>query len=456
MRTEETKMSEQGLDTELGTAGASWTPDLIARLHEEVHARPPQELQAPLAVSHFVMLADEAERVASRDHLIQLLAEEDQHLADPEAGFVQADLGEFSLRWELHTEFVVWTFFRPLQEDDLDTLGQGEPPTASELVPTAWRQTLPGHALTGVHLWALPKAISNSLTLVHSLFDGQVHTGSRVISQSTDLHSDLRMRSDGCIRVAVLTGTVGVGQVTPRRLGRLVQRVLEIETYRMAALLGLPMARKAVRWLAEGEAQLAQLAQAVQGADRKSEPELLDRLTRLAAELEGLYAASHTRFSASAAYDQMVHQRLDQIAEVRIEGMQSMRDFMERRFAPAMATCRSADRRQSALSERIARMADLLRTRVEIEQQVSSRELLATMNRRQGLQLKLQSAVEGLSVAAITYYVVGLVGHVAAGAREIGWPLSVQTTTALAVPVVAIAVWYGLRRLYKRITGSDT
>lgn len=450
-------MPEQAIDmaSEAGPGASAWTPELIARLHEEVHARPPQELQAPLAVSHLVMLADEAERVASRDHLAQLLAEGDQALADPEAGFVQAELGEFSLRWELHTEFVVWTFFQPLHEDDLEALGQGEPPTAAELVPTAWRQGLPGQPLTGVHLWALPKAATHSQALVQRLFDGQVHTGSRVISHSTDLHSDLRLRSDGCIRVAVLTGAVGVGQVTPRRLGRLVQRVLEIETYRMAALLGLPMARQAVRWLAEGEAQLAQLAQAVQGADRQSEPQLLDRLTRLAAELEGLYAASHTRFSASAAYDQMVHQRLDQIAEVRIEGMQSMRDFMERRFAPAMATCRSADRRQSALSERIARVAELLRTRVDIEQQASSRELLATMNRRQGLQLKLQSAVEGLSVAAITYYVVGLVGHLAAGAREIGWPLSVQTTTALAVPVVAVLVWQGLRRLHRRITGAD-
>src|SRR5699024_5815161 len=146
--------------------------------------------------------------------------------------------------------------------------------------------------------------------------------------------------------------------------------------------------------------------------------------------------------------------RLVDIAEERIDGMQSLRDFMERRLAPAMATCRSADRRQAALSARIARIADLLRTRVEVEQQRSSRQLLAAMNRRQGLQLKLQSTVEGLSVAAITYYVVGLVGYLARGAQRLGWPIRAEATMAVAVPVVAVAVWLLLRRVHQRITHS--
>src|SRR5690606_578678 len=113
------------------------------------------------------------------------------------------------------------------------------------------------------------------------------------------------------------------------------------------------------------------------------EPALLDRLTRLAARLESLYASTHARFSASAAYDELVRQRLQDMAEQPMEGMQSLREFLDRRLAPAMATCRAADRRQAALSARIARVGDLLRTRVEVEQQRSSRELLAAMNRRQ-------------------------------------------------------------------------
>ena len=432
------------------------TPALRGALHQEVHARPPQELLAPLAVTHWVQWIDADGCAASRAHLAQLLAGHGAVAPAEDAVFVQAELGELSLRWELHTEFVAWTFLRPLQAVELPALTAGEPPTAAELLPAAWRRGLPGRLLTGLHLWALARPAGGSTALLQALFGAQPGvTGSRVISQGSELHTDLRLRADGCLRVLVLTGDDAAGAVTPRRLGRLVQRVLEIETYRMAALLGLPAARRVARWLDHGEAELAALAQAIGSAARADEPGLLDRLTRLAAELEGLYASSHTRFSASAAYDELVRQRLADIAEARIEGMQSLRDFMDRRYAPAMATCRSADRRQAALSARIARVGDLLRTRVEVEQQHSSRELLAAMNRRQGLQLKLQSTVEGLSVAAITYYVVGLVGYLAKGAHQVGWPVSVEVSMAAAVPVVALVVWASLRRLHHRIVDTD-
>ncbi len=432
------------------------TPELHARLHAEVHARPPQALRAPLAVTHWVQQADAAERTASREHLAALLAGGGLAAPAADAAFIQAELADFSVRWELHTEFVAWTFFRPLPTAELDAFAAGELPTAGELVPAAWRQGLPGRPLTGVQLWVLPRRGSEDVAIVRHVFPEGWVTGSRVISHSSALHTDLRLRADGCVRMLVFADDeVPDGQVTPRRLGRLVQRVLEIDSYRMAALLALPVARQAVRWLGEGEAELAALTQALRGAARLDEPALLERLTRLAAELEGLYAATHARFSATAAYHELVRQRLADIAEARLDGMQSLHDFLERRFGPAMATCRAADRRQAALSARIARVGDLLRTRVEVEQQRASRELLAAMNRRQGLQLKLQSTVEGLSVAAITYYVVGLVGHVARGAQALGWPFSVEATAAAAVPVVALAVWLGLRRLHHHIAAAD-
>jgi uncharacterized membrane-anchored protein len=66
-------------------------------------------------------------------------------------------VGRARLRWELHTEFVTWTFLRRLQAAQLADLGGGEPPTAAEQLPAAWREALPGQALTGVHLWAVPR-----------------------------------------------------------------------------------------------------------------------------------------------------------------------------------------------------------------------------------------------------------------------------------------------------------
>jgi uncharacterized membrane-anchored protein len=431
-------------------------PAMREALHNEVHARPPEALLAPVAVTHRVMLVGADERAASREHLNQLLAGRGLAPVAADAAYARADLGDFSLRWELHTEFVTWTFLRPLEDQDVRALEHGEPPTAAELAPASWRHDLPGRPLTGVQLWAVSKQGLDTVGVVRRLLSDASVTGSTVISHSSDLHTDMQLGADDCLRMFIFTGPIAPGQVSPRRLGRLVQRLLEIETYRMAALLGLPVAREAARWLAGGEIELARIADAVRSAAREEEPALLDRLTRLAAELESLYATTHARFSASAAYDELVQRRLKDIAEARIEGMQSLHDFMERRLAPAMATCRSSDRRQAALSARIARMSNLLRTRVEVEQQESTREMLAAMNRRQSLQLRLQSTVEGLSVAAITYYVVGLIGYLAKGAQKFGWwPFSPEVTVAMAVPLVALAVWWSTRQLHHRIIGGE-
>jgi uncharacterized membrane-anchored protein len=174
----------------------------------------------------------------------------------------------------------------------------------------------------------------------------------------------------------------------------------------------------------------------------------------LAGEVEGYYAATHSRFSASSAYFDLVMRRIDDIAEDRLDGLQSIKDFMQRRLTPAMSTCDWSQRRQQALSERISRMSNLLRTRVEIEQQDSSRALLVTMNQRQALQLKLQSTVEGLSVVAITYYLTGLLGYVAKVAKTVGWPISSEMTMAVAVPLIALAVWWTLKRVQQAVYGA--
>ena len=203
--------------------------------------------------------------------------------------------------------------------------------------------------------------------------------------------------------------------------------------------------------LASAERELAELAQAIRSATRDDEPLLLDRLTKLAGQVESQHAATHSRFSASSAYFELVDKRIDDIAESRLAGLQTIRDFMDRRLTPARRTCEWAVRRQDALSQRVSRISNLLRTRVEIEQQQSSQQLLASMNARHDMQLNLQSTVEGLSVAAITYYIVGLISYLAKGAHSLGWPLSPETTAALAIPVVAAAVWWSLRKLHRRV-----
>jgi uncharacterized membrane-anchored protein len=146
-----------------------------------------------------------------------------------------------------------------------------------------------------------------------------------------------------------------------------------------------------------------------------------------------------------------VDRRIEDIGETPLPGLQTLREFMNRRLSPAAATCEWATRRQAALSQRVSRISNLLRTRVEIEQQQSSQGLLAAMNRRQGLQLKLQATVEGLSVAAITYYIAGLVNYIAKGAAGVGWPFGGEATAAVAIPFIAGGVWRSLRGLHARV-----
>jgi uncharacterized membrane-anchored protein len=324
-----------------------------------------------------------------------------------------------------------------------------EPDLAVDFVPQQWFEALPGRCLCSMHVWALAAALRDSGPWIRKVLNEDTLVASSVADESADVYTDFAVHADGFSRSVLL-----VREMSLRRLGRLVQSLLEIETYRMAALLGLPAARDASAVLASAERELAELAGAISSAIRDEEPLLLDRLTRLAGQVESQHAATHSRFSASAAYFELIDKRIASLGETPIGTMQTIREFMDRRLSPVRSTCEWSSRRQDSLSQRVSRISNLLRTRVEIEQQQSSQALLTAMNSRQDLQLKLQATVEGLSVAAITYYIVGLVSYLAKGASYWGWPWSPETTSAVAIPLVAGSVWWSLRRLHKRVFGG--
>lgn len=424
---------------------------LRALLHNEVHARPAEPVYGASAITHVVMWTDASQREASRAHLAALMHDHHRTGPDADCNHLRMDFGAFRLRWELHTEFVCWTFMVPLDADA--PLDVRSPATALEAVPQQWLKHLPGQCLSSVHLWIVKDAQcahQGIKYLVQQMLQDESLAGSSVHVGHTEVCTDFAIHADGSSRILVKPSD----HISARRLGRLVQRVLEIETYRMAALLGLPAARKAAVVLGTAEKDLAELAQAIREAGHEDEPELLDRLTRLAGQVESEYAATHSRFSATKAYFELVDKRIHDLQEERLSGLLTIQEFMERRLSPARSTCEWAVHRQNALSQRVSRVSNLLRTRVEIEQQQSNQEILATMNDRQGMQLKLQSTVEGLSVAAITYYITGLITYVTKGAQKMGWPLSPEITAAIAIPIVAFSVWWSLRRLHHRLFGG--
>ena len=264
--------------------------------------------------------------------------------------------------------------------------------------------------------------------------------------------TDFQADPSGFVRVLVLDRGLG-----PERAGALVQRIIELETYRTLALLGLPEAQRLMPSIGRIEKRLAEVTDEMRRTGKLTDNQrLLDELTELAAELEAGAAASLYRFGATRAYNEIVQLRLSTIGERKVGGLPTWSSFLARRMSPALRTCATTEERQADLSEKLARAANLLRTRVDVELERQNRDLLKSMNERTRLQLRLQTTVEGLSVAAVSYYVVGLFGYLVKGLQDEGVPINISLATALFVPVAVLAIWFVVRRIRRRhIAGTD-
>jgi len=403
-------------------------------LHEEVHARPPALLHAPERIAHLALRLSPDDLAAEEAALAALASTHGLPAPDPRRGFVWLDCGALRVKWERHTEFSGWTFYRRADP----AVAQDASPLA--IVPSQWLATLPGTTLVAMDI-ALDEASPESAAAAIAAFGDAGVVGSRLGDGVATALTDLRLHDDGFIRFVVLDHGM-----SPRQAGRFVQRLQDIETYRMMSLLAFPLAKEVAPSLTEAEARLARIAERTAVEHGENDAALLDDLTRLAADVERSEARSRFRFGAAQAYYRLVGQRIGELRETRLAGVQTLQEFMDRRLAPAMSTCSSIADRQAELSARIARASQLLRTRVDVALERQNQALLASMDRRARLQLRLQQTVEGLSIAAITYYVVGLVGYVAKGLRPLKVPIDPEAAAAVAVPIVAVGAWLALRR----------
>ncbi len=101
----------------------------------------------------------------------------------------------------------------------------------------------------------------------------------------------------------------------------------------------------------------------------------------------------------------------------------------------------------------------MLRTGIQFELQHQNRDLLRSMDERASMQLRLQQTVEGLSVAAISYYVIGLISYLGKGIKDAGLlpkPLTPEFLTAISVPLVVGFIFLAMRRVHHKLTRKDT
>ncbi len=420
-------------------------------LAAEVHSRPSLRLSGPESLTHLAIYTGDAAGQASFQHA--LLAALCVHfgVAGPhlDARYFFHDFGAFRLQWEAHTEFATFTFAE--QRADAPALEHAFDQVPLRHVPDKWLHGLQGTVMAATHVVLLEGGAS--LADMRQAFGANLLVGAD--SQGfARIWTDFAIAPDGFGRVVVQDLGMQYQQA-----GRLVQRVLEIETYRMMALLGLPHAQQAGPVLNAIEADLARLSagmldsgEALSGDGPDDERELLHKITVLAARMEKLALDNSYRFAASKAYYRLVLARIDELRETRIAGVPTIGEFMDRRLAPAMNTCESIVGRQHALAERIGRTNDLLRTRVGIVQEQQNRRILESLNTRAAQQLRLQQAVEGLSVVAISYYSIGLVSYAGKALKGAGVPLNPDLLTGASIPLLVGAVWLGLRRMHHKAT----
>jgi uncharacterized membrane-anchored protein len=414
-------------------------------LADEVHARPPEPVPTPSRTTYVAVLVDSDARDSELRHLQNLCRRFDASGPPPDATHFRVRLGPVQLKWERHGEFSGYTFsVEGLADAPFDT-------TAASLLPAGWIAGVPGRTVAAVHAEVTSAGGSEpDASSLAQRFTGHTIVGSRIAEGAASLYTDFRLRDDGCSRVWLVNRALTLAQT-----GRVLQRLFEIEAYRVLALLALPIARRQAPRIAAIETSLATLTDQMARNDTtvvdQADEKLLHELMRLAAEVESGIAASQFRFGACEAYHGLVLRRIAELRETRLPGLQTIDEFMSRRLAPAVATCANVAGRLKGLAERIGQTSALLATQVGIAREHQNQALLASMDRRAKLQLRLQQTVEGLSVAAIVYYVAGLIGYLAKAARSAGARFDTDIAVGVSVPIVAALALWGMRRMRKRL-----
>ena len=415
------------------------------QLANELHARPFPSLEAPCRAAYLAIKqptdAAQRDRGADRAHLLALLDRFGAQHPQPGATHFFGEIGKHKLKWESHTEFVTYTVFGT---------GVAERPFDAHtfsVFPEDWLAEAPGTRLTSALIRVEELAGDDGIAgKLDAWFVAESLAVSRVLDDAAIMAGDFRIDPAGHIRFAVFVRP-GTGS---RRIGRVVQRLCEIETYKTMSMLGLSRVREMGGRLAALDQELTDLMGGMNAAQLKSADDTLKGLLKVSAELENMLARSSFRFGATGAYEALVHQRVDVMREERFDGRQTFQEFMMRRFDPAMRTVKAGERRLQQMAERATRAGNLLRTRVDVERSAQNQDLLASMDKRADLQLRLQRTVEGLSVVAISYYAVGLALNLLAPVAE-GTGASKALLAAAVTPVVVLAVWAMIRRIRRQV-----
>ncbi|TQV87413.1 DUF3422 family protein [Aliikangiella coralliicola] len=415
---------------------------LMSHLANEIHSRSFPRIQGAVIVSQATMLHYNSDKQAQINHLKLLAEKYDANLPNQETSCYYADLGELDIRWEHHSEFSTYTVIR------LNNNEQAFECPPWHLLPLNWRQSLPGQLIAAIHLDVrenLPEASG-----LQKIFLGHSLLASVVAENNAQVWTSFKTSDDGFERLLIIDQGL-----TQSQTGRLLRCLLELSSYRMVALLSLPVSRELMPQVAEMESELARITLLLSRLDEEEcgEKNLLSQLSALSARLESIIADNQFRFDASNAYFELVTNRIAELNETEIPGKEMLSDFLNRRMIPAFRTGKSVTQRTLNISNRIDKASDLLQTRINLDLEEQNQDLLKAINRRSHIQLKLHQLVESVSMFAISYYIIQLISYTLVLPQHWQEKVSKELVVAASVPLVIFGVWFLLHKLKRRWWG---
>lgn len=403
-----------------------------AAIMAEVHARPvdivPNQCRVRRLV--FVMPPGAGSMQRAFDRFATWCAAENLPAPPPGARQCTFARDRGQVIWEFHTEFVTITWRTGLddwtswpQDIGLEAIGEGQLIGAMRVDLTA-EATIPERLVPGFQLPSLCLAdIENGR--------GQV---------ATDFVPD----EDSFTRFEL-----AAGNLTPLRRSIILRRLLEIETYRTMALLGLPLARELSPEVRLIETELTDLIGSLSRATTpQSVQAALTALHALSVRSGQVSERLDYRFAAGRAYGEVLRARLAGLRESGTTMGSSLSHYIGNRVEPGLATCAALEKRLSVLSDKIERAIELLNVRIGVDMQVQNAALLDNIARTARSQFLLQRTVEGLSAIAISYYLLGIISYVLAGPlSHLHWDKTMALS--IAAPVVVVVVWFMVRQVRK-------
>jgi uncharacterized membrane-anchored protein len=398
----------------------------------EMHLRRFAPVSANCEIYQVVRLVDPKERGAEDSWLISDRPDFDEWRLAARYGSASTRSGIHFI-WERHAEASTITL--------IFSVGLNEAVRGPYI---RWLEQWPGGVVRATRVFLIPDA-ADADTRLEQLGISQNEMVCCDVNAALRIWSDFGIHEDGYGRLLVAAGEVSDGE-----RGRIIQRLQELGNYRNLALLGFPTVQEYGPQVDQLELKLSEHAKRAALADEDDEV-LLDQLANISSELELIRSATGFRLSATAAYAEVAADRLTSLNVQPVANYQSLTDFTERRLVPASRTCSVFRQRLSHIAERISGVMHTLDVRIDSRIKAQNLSLMQSMERSTQLQLRLQTLVEGLSVIAAAYYLIGLVAYVTKGVAAYPKGISSEIFVgAVTLPIVLI-IYAFVRYLRHRV-----